>query len=140
MRVLPSFSAAALSAVALLLPLSSRAPSAAAPNNGRVAVLSCSGHRVIKPASNVMSCADANSEWEHVHWSSWGPTSAHGVGELSFNDCVPSCVAGSFRTYHATVTLSRVEETARHGRLFTKADFSYVVGGKHMRSSYYLAT
>jgi hypothetical protein len=65
-----------LALVALVLGLSSTALA----GSQAAKVLSCAGHAQSKPASYVITCADANTQWTHAHWSSWTATRATGHG------------------------------------------------------------
>jgi hypothetical protein len=93
-------------------------------------VLTCTGKLTSKPATYVMSCADANAGWTNMTWSVWNASSATGHGILRQNDCTPTCVAGKFINYRATVTLSKVVANKKYGKLFSKATFHYTAGGK----------
>jgi len=59
----------------------------------------------------------------------WNDSSATGRGILRQNDCTPNCVSGKFINYRATVTLSKVVSTKKHGELFSVATFHYSVSG-----------
>lgn len=62
------------------------------------------------------------------HWSRWTRTSAVTRGTLWVDNCQPDCASGRFRTYPATVTLSRVAD--RKGvRFFSRMRLSYQHGG-----------
>ncbi|MGA3215490.1 MAG: hypothetical protein ABSD97_07355 [Acidimicrobiales bacterium] len=126
---------------AFLLPASSAQagrPAAVAVSLPRV--LTCTGTAQLKPASYLMSCADANASWKKVVWTSWGSKSARGKGDLYQNDCTPNCAAGVFRTYAAAIVLSGVMKTNKYGPLYSKASFSYSVAGKHESETFGLAT
>ena len=121
--------AAALLAV-LATPLGgSLAPSMAdAATSARI--LTCAQKPTAKPSTYTISCADANAGWTGVTWSAWGPTSATGHGFLRQNDCTPTCVAGKFVNYRATVTLSKVVTTNKYGALFSRATIRDTAGGR----------
>ncbi|MGA2528010.1 MAG: hypothetical protein ABSG36_02470 [Acidimicrobiales bacterium] len=119
-------------------PASATAAKAAVP--AMTHVLSCLGEPELRPASYVISCADANASWHGVTWTSWGPKLASGAGDLYQNDCNPNCAAGHFRTYQAVVVLSVITRTKKYGALYTKAVFSYLLKGKHKTERFYLAT
>jgi hypothetical protein len=93
-------------------------------------VLTCGEKLAAKPVTYVLSCADANAEWTTMAWSVWNTSSATGRGVLRQNDCKPNCAAGTFFNYRASVTLSNVVATKKHGTLFSKATFHYRAGGK----------
>jgi hypothetical protein len=50
-------------------------------------------------------------------FSSWGAKSAIGTGQHAENDCIPDCADGHFRTYPATIVLSRLTTTKTYGPL-----------------------
>ncbi|MGA3354403.1 MAG: hypothetical protein ABSD85_14655 [Acidimicrobiales bacterium] len=130
--------AVALAAVLSAAIASATPTNAAAPVTPHV--LSCLGEPELKPASYVISCADANASWHEVTWSSWGPKRAIGVGDLYQNDCTPTCAAGHFHTYQADVVLSTITRTKKYGALYSTAAFSYWVKGKHRNERFGLAT
>ena len=103
-------------------------------------VLSCLNVPEVRPANYLMSCADANASWKNVRWENWGLKTALGTGDLYQNDCQPNCVSGRFRLYAAKVVLSAVTNTKKFGPLYSKATFSYSVGGKHESETFGLAT
>jgi hypothetical protein len=49
---------------------------------------------------------DGGSCFAHVHWHSWGGSTAVGSGKLMQDNCKPNCAAGSETTYPVTVRLS----------------------------------
>ncbi len=66
-------------------------------------ILSCSSKSGAKPTTYVLSCADANSEVTHLHWSDWGDVTAFAEGTAKWNDCTPSCAAGTWKSKSVTV-------------------------------------
>src|SRR5579863_9981679 len=102
-------------------------------------VLTCTGKLTSKPSTYLLSCADANAGWTDMTWSSWTATSASGHGLLRQNDCHPNCVSGQFINYRASVTLSKVVSTKKHGDLFSEAVFHYRAGGVIKSESFGLA-
>ena len=93
-------------------------------------IMTCTQKLTSKPATYLLSCADANAGWTGMSWSNWGARSATGHGFLRQNDCKPNCVSGKFIDYRATVTLSKVITTKKFGPLFSQATFHYTVGTK----------
>lgn len=71
-----------------------------------------------RPASITITCGDANAALIKLHWSSWGGAKAHASGTFAYNDCVPSCAAGSGKQVPATATLSGTRRCK--GRTFYK--------------------
>lgn len=95
------------------------APAAAAAGPRHVEVISDCQHAHYRPASIVLSCADANSFLKHVRYTAYGEHRARGGARFVYNDCQPNCAAGHFHHFHVRVTLKRVRD--RHGMaLFTR--------------------
>ena len=103
-------------------------------------VLTCPGHTEVRPRSYLMSCGDANASWKNMVWTSWGPRTASGTGDLYQNDCTPNCASGHFHTYPAKVVLSGVKVTKKFGLLYSRATFSYSVKGQNKSEAFELAT
>ena len=91
-----------------------------------------------KPSNYVISCADANSGWTGVTWSSWTNARATGTGTFYQNDCTPNCAAGKVIKYKATFDLGKVVATS-NGKLFSEAIVHYRVNGKSKSQSESLA-
>jgi hypothetical protein len=90
------------------------------------AVLTCAGKKAVQPTSYVLACADANTYFNSVHWTSWTSRSAEATATLVQNNCTPTCAAGRFVKYPATLTLSQPKST-RLGLLFSVIHYSYTV-------------
>lgn len=99
---------------------------AAASSSGLPKVLSCAGKLVVRPVSYVLSCADANTYFNAIHWTRWGSGSATGSATYVQNSCEPTCAEGTFERYPATLTLSKPVDT-RYGRLFSVIRYRYTV-------------
>ena len=95
-----------------------------------IKVLTCTGKVTEKPATYLLSCADAGAGWDSMTWSAWNGSSATGHGILRQNDCTPNCAAGKFISYRSSVVLSHVVTTKKYGELFARAVFHYSVNGK----------
>ncbi|MGH9099445.1 MAG: hypothetical protein ACRDV8_04340 [Acidimicrobiales bacterium] len=91
-------------------------------------VLDCAGKAVVRPSSYVLTCADANSYFDGIVWATWGPTTARARATYVQNTCTPTCVAGHFVRYPATLTLSAPVKT-KYGDLFRVIHYSYSVAG-----------
>lgn len=89
-------------------------------------VLTCAGTAVLRPARYVLSCADANSYFEKVHWTSWGRATARGAGIFVRNTCTPTCAQGRFVRHPATIVLATPEKT-KYGLLFSVVRYQYTV-------------
>jgi hypothetical protein len=69
-------------------------------------VFDCPGqYAMVRPKSFVLACADGNSAFEKLAWSTWAPGLASAKGTLVQNDCTPYCAAGHFHRYPALVVL-----------------------------------
>lgn len=73
------------------------------PLAGQVAIANCDGERSVSPVTIVLSCADGNEIVSHAQWSTWDAATAVGTGELTTNDCQPTCASGKF--HHRNVDL-----------------------------------
>ena len=89
-------------------------------------VLTCAGKTVVQPGSYVLACADANTYFNAVHWTSWTSRSATATATLVQNNCAPTCAAGEFVQYPAKLTLSQPKPT-KLGRLFSVVHYTYTV-------------
>lgn len=77
------------------------------------AAFASSGHRYVtdcnqikdRPASITITCGDANAAMIDLHWDMFGGPRAHAAGKFAYNDCKPSCAAGSGKQVPATITL-----------------------------------
>jgi hypothetical protein len=74
--------------------------------SGSARIVGNCSHSQVRPSSVVLACADANASFTHLHWSSFGGTTAHATGNYTFNDCTPTCVAGHVHSYPVTITFS----------------------------------
>lgn len=70
----------------------------------RAKVNNC-GELEVKPTDLVLSCADANTMLTELTWRGWSNSRATGVGTYEVNDCKPTCVAGTTRSYPVRVVL-----------------------------------
>jgi len=84
-------------------------------------VVNCSSKRQTRPATFILTCADANDVLTGLHWVNW-QSEAFATGTERINDCTPSCVQGKFISYPALVTLWRPEPLPGHPgvRYFTR--------------------
>lgn len=90
------------------------------------AVLTCAGKVVVRPTSYVLACADANTYFSDIRWTSWGPKTASGAGTFVQNNCAPTCAEGKFLRYPAVLTLSAPKAT-KLGLLFSAVHYLYAV-------------
>jgi hypothetical protein len=102
-------------------------------------VVACGMKEQIRPGAYILPCADANAYLSALHWSTWGSYTALASGTYTFNDCVPSCVAGHGHSFPALAVLWGVKPLPGHSgvRYFTRLTIiftgnrSYTAGGKH---------
>jgi hypothetical protein len=92
-------------------------------------IIDCAGKKVTKPASIVITCADANVSINKIKWSSWDMNAAKGTGVLSWNTCLPkTCVAGVMVKYPVTITMGGVA-SAPNVNVFSKVDVAFPKNG-----------
>jgi hypothetical protein len=143
-RLMRNGSVAAAAALVVATTMLSTAPAAAKTTSA--SVLSCLRHTEVKPADYVVTCANANTSWKHVTWSTWGSATATGRGDVYQNNCQPDCASGHFHTYAAKVVLSKIVANPKYGPIYSEATISYVVAGAKtsqtlsLRSGLHLAT
>jgi hypothetical protein len=87
-------------------------------------VLTCAGKVVVRPTSYVLACADANTYFDSVKWTTWGKTTATATATFVQNNCEPNCAAGKFIRFPATLKLSK-PKTTRLGLLFSAISYTY---------------
>lgn len=93
-------------------PASSRAASLTATPQS-VIVVNCSGRQQTRPASFILTCADAGDVLTGLHWVSWA-SEAFGTGTEQVNTCTPDCASGKFVSYPALIVLWRPEALPGH--------------------------
>jgi hypothetical protein len=92
----------------------------------------------VRPKKIIVACGDANFYFTNLVWSSWNAKQAVASGIANLNDCKPSCAAGHFHTYRATVTLSRPRSCSDGIRAFTRMAWRFpatVPAGLGLRDS-----
>jgi len=80
----------------------------------------CAHKPVMRPASIVFACADANFYADHLHWTAWTASGATARGTGHQNDCTPNCAAGRFHSFPITVRLSHVVSCVKSRREFAR--------------------
>ena len=113
--------------VLAIAPASASAPAGDSSGNRITGWVSCDdgppGVLTVQPVDHLLSCADANSGLSKLTWSSWTNASATGTGMYYWNDCEPSCAAGTDHQSTATVKLLR-PRTQSGEVVFTRAVIS----------------
>jgi hypothetical protein len=71
--------------------------------------LSCSTKFGSEPTSYVLYCADANAMLSSLKWTAWGDATAYATGVAKWNDCTPTCAAGTWKQQPVTVWAWRIE-------------------------------
>jgi hypothetical protein len=93
-------------------------------------IVDCLNKDQIRPSGFVLACADANSLLKGMHWSAWNPA-ASGTGTLAFNDCIPYCAQGTFRSFPVRIVLSRPEPLPQHPALRYYTRITITFPGRH---------
>ncbi|MHB8378984.1 MAG: hypothetical protein ACYDB2_03570 [Acidimicrobiales bacterium] len=114
-RFIPLSFVAALVVVAGLATGLSIAQSSASATSVTMA-LSCSSKVGSEPTSYVLFCADANAMLTSLTWTDWGAATAYATGIAKWNDCTPTCVAGTWKYRPVTVWAWR-NESGQYTRL-----------------------
>jgi hypothetical protein len=70
-------------------------------------------------------------------WQHWNGSSAYSTGRLWFNTCVPTCSAGHYKKYRASVTLWRVRDH-RKQPYYTRLTLRYWKNGHKLTTVYAL--
>ena len=84
-------------------------------------VFDCPGqHAMVKPKSFVLACADGNSLFDQLIWTTWTSGLASAKGTLVQNDCTPYCAAGHFHRYPALVVLWGSKAIGHGGHAYTR--------------------
>ena len=68
------------------------------------------------PKTITQFCADAGAGVINIKWSTWGATSAKGVGTYYINGCDPTCAGGKVSKTNVSVLLSGL--TSTHGKKY----------------------
>jgi HAAS domain-containing protein len=71
-----------------------------------------------EPALIFFGCATSATLVDTITWTSWTATSATGYGTLRVNQCNPTCAAGTYDTYPATIRLTNPSITVANQPLF----------------------
>jgi len=87
-----------------------------------VRVISSCTKATYQPKSYIFFCADGGAGLKHATYDWWTAETAHGTATYFFNDCKPSCVAGTVHKQAAEFTAYRVRDTADQGPLFTRVE------------------
>jgi hypothetical protein len=77
-----------------------------------------------KPSTIVLACGDGNAKLINLTWSTWGSSDALGRGDYDWNDCVPTCVGGTFHASPAALTLRDVQ-TVRGAAYFSAVTVAF---------------
>lgn len=65
----------------------------------------------VEPKSITLACADAGTYVNRLSWENWGLDKVTGAGTLRVNNCKPTCVEGSTKSYDANVALLKPKQT-----------------------------
>ena len=112
----------AASVVMALMAAAQLLPATASAAGQRTRVISACTNVRYAPAHYVFFCADGGAGLRHAAYTDWTKTDAHGHGTYYWNDCKPSCTAGTVHYASALFRLYRVRDTRLHGPLFTRIE------------------
>jgi hypothetical protein len=112
-----------LAALALAGALAAAAAAAAA--SPTVGLPDCLGKLQVRPASVVLTCADANFAVRKLRWTGWGSAFAAGIGTAVVNDCTPTCVAGKFHNYRI-VLIASGSQSCPTGRAYAQVTYAFI--------------
>jgi hypothetical protein len=110
------------SAAAATTALPAAPASTVASSVATVRVIAACSKAVFEPTHYVIACADAGIQLKQATYVWWTRKTAHGNGVYVFNDCKPSCAAGTLHSQHAVFTLYRVVMTSKFGPLFSRIE------------------
>jgi hypothetical protein len=108
-RLLPFTIVAGLIVLSLVIIRLSYDQSGTHPNGVSIAY-SCSKKMGEKPTHYGLFCADANAEFTNLTWQDWGEYTAYATGTARWNDCTPTCVAGTWKSEPVTVWAWRIRD------------------------------
>jgi hypothetical protein len=94
-------------------------------------MVNCLNKQQVRPASFILTCADANSVLIKMSWQTWTQASAYASGTWDVNDCVPNCAEGTFDKFPALVVGWRPEllPGGSGGHYFSRLTF--ILTGPH---------
>jgi len=101
----------------------------APPAGGTTVVVNCLNKEQVRPASFVLTCADANDFLTGMHWVDWA-SEAFGTGTEKENTCTPDCAQGRFVSYPALVVLWRPEPLPDHPGVLYFSRMTRIYPGK----------
>jgi hypothetical protein len=112
-----------VAAASVAMTLAGGAGVLAAPSaDQHVKVISSCTKATYQPKSYIFFCADGGAGLKHATYDWWTAKTAHGSATYFFNDCTPSCVAGTVHKQAAEFTAYRVRDTKDYGPLFTRVE------------------
>ncbi len=73
--------------------------------------------------------------WDHIHWTSWTPTSATATGDMWTETCLPNCELGKVLQTPGTIKLSDTTVSSAYALIFNKLTFTPVKGRVWVQTS-----
>jgi len=114
---------AATALATALVSLAATTSATAAPTaDQKVRVISSCTKATYQPKSYIFFCADGGAGLKNATYDWWTTKTAHGSATYYYNDCKPSCVAGTVHERKAEFTAYRVRDIKKYGPLFTRVD------------------
>ena len=97
--------------------------------SGAAVVVNCLNKSQVRPASFVLTCADAGDVLTGMQWVNWA-SEAFATGTEKINNCMPSCALGKFISYPVLVTLWRPEPLPNHPGMLYFSRVTRIYTGK----------
>ena len=93
-------------------------------------------HAMTRPG-NIVFGADGGIWARYLRWQHWNGKSAYATGRLWFNTCDPTCSAGHYKKYRASVNLWRVRDHSKQP-YYTRLTLRYWKNGRKLTHTYTL--
>ena len=97
----------------------STSPCPAAGGPRKIAMVSCSSVRLVRPTSYTLGCGNGAYVLTTMKWKSWGGSTASGTAVYTLNTGIPNCAAGNDVSYNTVITANDVGMT-KNGYIYKK--------------------
>ena len=112
-----------IAAASVTVAVANGAAALAAPSSDQhVRVISSCTKATYQPKHYIFFCADGGAGLKGAAYDWWTTRTAHGTAIYYYNDCTPSCVAGTVHERKAEFTAYRVRDVKGYGPLFTRVE------------------
>lgn len=92
---------------------------------GEVRLGTCDRSSSVRPASVILTCADAGLTADDLTWDAWGTRRATALGTASVNNCDPDCANGTRDEYPIALTADRIETCRTGTRRYTRVRYDW---------------